>query len=65
MKRKNLFLFLSRNKRNYQVGINRGSYIVIFGAVFIVAHRQPVAPKIETAPIYKKYARIPPSLLGG
>jgi hypothetical protein len=40
MKRKNLFLFLSRNNRNYKVGINRESYTVIFGGVFIVAHNR-------------------------
>ena len=38
MRRKNLFLSLSRNKRNYKVGIYDGSSIVIFGTVFIVAH---------------------------
>ena len=39
MRRKNLFLSLSPNKRNYKVGIYEGSSIVIFGTVFIVAHR--------------------------
>ena len=38
MRRKNLFLSLSPNKRNYKVGIYEGSSIVIFGTVFIVAH---------------------------
>jgi hypothetical protein len=37
MKRKNLFLFLSRNNRNYKAGIYMGSSIVILGTVFIVA----------------------------
>ena len=40
MRRKNLFLSLSPNKRNYKVGIYEGSSIVIFGTVFIVAHRR-------------------------
>jgi hypothetical protein len=39
MRRKNLFLSLSPNKRNYKVGIYEGSSIVIFGTVFIVAHK--------------------------
>ena len=39
MRRKNLFLSLSPNKRNYKVGIYEGSSIVIFGTVFIVAYR--------------------------
>ncbi len=38
MRRKNLFLSLSPNKRNYKVGIYEGSSIVIFGTIFIVAH---------------------------
>jgi hypothetical protein len=38
MRRKNLFLSLSPNKRNDKVGIYEGSSIVIFGAVFIVAY---------------------------
>jgi hypothetical protein len=38
MRRKNLFLSLSPNKRNYKVGIYEGSSIVILGTVFIVAH---------------------------
>ena len=39
MRRKNLFLSLSPNKRNDKVGIYEGPSIVIFGTVFIVAHR--------------------------
>jgi hypothetical protein len=42
MRRKNLFLSLSPNKRNYKVGIYEGSSIVIFGTVFIVAHRKEI-----------------------
>jgi len=38
MRRKNLFLSLSPNKRNYKVGIYEGSSIVIFGAVSTVAY---------------------------
>jgi NitT/TauT family transport system substrate-binding protein len=38
MRRKNLFLSLSPNKRNDKVGIYEGPSIAIFGTVFIVAY---------------------------